>query len=158
MIQRGMKLDEIVCVDLGVEWPEMYVHIKKVQEYIGAEITILHPPLGDFQYYFSEYELRKGKRKGGKGKGWCGKLRWGTGYKRDIARKYLRQLGEVIEYHGIAQGEEQRLKKNRDGRNIKYPLIEWGASEQQNLQECYAKGFDFGGLYNKLRRASCWVS
>lgn len=156
MIKRGMKIDEIVCVDLGAEWPEMYAHISHFQEYISREITILRPPLGDFYYYFSDYELRKGRRKGEKGNGWCGKLRWGTGYKRDIARKYLRRLGEITEYHGVAQGEEKRLKKNKDGRNIKYPLMDWGASERQNLQDCYEKGFNFGGLYIKLCRVSCW--
>jgi hypothetical protein len=34
--------------------------------------------------------------------------------------------------------------------------VEWGITEAEALQICYDRGFDFGGLYDIYRRASCW--
>ena len=41
MLERGMKVDYIVCVDMGKEFPEMYKHWKQVEEYTGRKLTIL---------------------------------------------------------------------------------------------------------------------
>ena len=60
-------------------------------------------------------------------------------------------MGNAIEYHGIAVDESKRCK---DG--IRYPLVEWGITEKQALQYCYDKGFNWGGLYDKFSRVSCW--
>ena len=64
---------------------------------------------------------------------------------------------EVTEYHGIALDEAHRADKNNDGRNIKYPLIEWRMTEKQALAYCYSKGFDWNGLYKKFTRVSCYL-
>ena len=34
--------------------------------------------------------------------------------------------------------------------------MEWGITEAQALQICYDRGYDWGGLYEIYRRASCW--
>ena len=34
--------------------------------------------------------------------------------------------------------------------------MEWGITEAQALQICYDRGYDWGGLYEVYRRASCW--
>jgi 3'-phosphoadenosine 5'-phosphosulfate sulfotransferase (PAPS reductase)/FAD synthetase len=40
MIELNMQIDEIISVDTGVEFPEMYNHIKKVENFIKQPITI----------------------------------------------------------------------------------------------------------------------
>ena len=50
MIEENMKIDEIIFLDTGVEFPEMYNHIKQVEEYIGRPITKLKDG-HYFEYY-----------------------------------------------------------------------------------------------------------
>ena len=63
--------------------------------------------------------------------------------------------GDCIQFHGIAFDEIDRCKNNA-GRNIRYPLVEWQVTEKQALEYCYAKGLNWGGLYEKFHRVSCW--
>lgn len=58
MLEKGMQVDEIIFCDTGMEFPAMYEHIDKVEQYIGREITRLRNPLG-FMYYFRDYEKKK---------------------------------------------------------------------------------------------------
>ena len=41
MIELNMPIDEIIFCDTGLEFPEMYEHIEKVEKYIGRKITRL---------------------------------------------------------------------------------------------------------------------
>lgn len=41
MLEKGMQVDEIIFCDTGKEFPGMYVHIGKVEQYIGRKITTL---------------------------------------------------------------------------------------------------------------------
>ena len=66
-------------------------------------------------------------------------------YLRDLKEQY-----EIMEYVGIAADETQRIK------TACYPLVEWGMSEKDCLDYCYARGFDWGGLYRIFSRVSCW--
>jgi len=155
MIEDGWQIDKIVCVDTTKEFPQMYEHIKKVQEYIKPlEIEIIS---FDFDYYLSDYIKTKGKHKGKKGYGFPDfRNRWCTAQKSAAVKRIARAFkGEIIQYHGIAVDEPKRLEKNK-GRNIRYPLAEMNITEAQALQYCYDKGFDWGGLYKKFTRVSCW--
>lgn len=163
MLEKGIKVDRIINVDTTKEFPQMYDHIKKVEAYIGREIETIKI---DFDYWFSEHVKTKGKRKGTKGYGWPDfRNRWCTALKREafsyaLANKdydpHKRGIA-VIEYHGIAVDEEKRLNKNKDGRDIRFPLAEWNVAEAQALQYCFDKGFDWGGLYSEGRsRVSCF--
>ena len=49
MLERGMPVDDIVFCDVGMEFPEVYEHIKKVEVYIGRKITRLKAPYS-FEY------------------------------------------------------------------------------------------------------------
>ena len=62
---------------------------------------------------------------------------------------------DTVEFHGIAFDEKKRTSNNK-GRNIKYPLVDWKIIEKQALEYCYSKGLDWGGLYEKFHRVSCW--
>ncbi len=156
MIENNMKIDEIIMCDTGMEFPEMYVHIQKVQEYIQRPITILKAEK-TFEYMMLEHKKRNGKI----GYGWPDmRNRWCTAYlKKDVIRRYLnkykKQGYEVIEYHGIAADEVKRTFKNKE-KNIKYPLVEWNLTEKQCLEYCYSKKFNWSNLYENFKRVSCW--
>jgi 3'-phosphoadenosine 5'-phosphosulfate sulfotransferase (PAPS reductase)/FAD synthetase len=155
MIEKDMPIDEIIFCDTGKEFPAMYDHIEQVEQYIGRKVIRLKAKRG-FDYWFGEHIKKKGERAGQPGYGWPNMLnRWCTGeLKRKLSRHYLKGL-ECIKYHGIAYDEPKRIDKNQ-GRNIQYPLYEWGITERQTLQYCYDKGFDWGGLYKIFNRVSCW--
>lgn len=155
MLERGMQIDEIVFCDTSKEFPGMYAHIDQVERYIGRKITRLKEEHG-FDYWFGEHIKTKGKSIGRVGYGWPDSLsRWCTaGLKRDVLRRHLKGL-EYIEYHGIAYDEPKRIDKNQ-GRNIQYPLFEWGVVEAEALKYCYDRGFTWNGLYKQFRRVSCW--
>ena len=150
MIEKGMHIDEIVCCDTGMEFPEMYDHIKKLEDYINKPITILKAKYS-FEYYLGKHVKKNGQI----GYGfpdfrnrWCTTL-----LKQNIMRTYCRGH---IEYHGIALDEKHRAKKNKTNRNIRYPLVDWKITEKQALEFCYKKGFKWNGLYEKFKRVSCW--
>ena len=46
--------------------------------------------------------------------------------------------------------------KNNNGLDKRMPLVEWGWTEKDCLDYCYANGFDWDGLYDIFHRVSCW--
>ncbi|MBR8702115.1 hypothetical protein IX317_001640 [Fusobacterium sp. DD29] len=159
MLKKGMKIDEIIFIDTGMEFPEMYEHIKQVEKYIKRKITVLKSEKS-FEYYMFEHVKTKGKNKGQKGYSWPDfRNRWCTqALKKQIIKNYLKTKYKgfnIIEYHGIAADETKRLQKNKE-KNIRYPLNEWSMTEADALNYCYSKGFTWNGLYKKLGRVSCW--
>lgn len=154
MIEKGMPVDRVICVDTTKEFPEMYAHITAVQELCPVEIEVVKI---DFDYWFGEHVKTKGKNKGKKGYGFPDfRIRWCTALKREAVKRIQKTItGDCIEFHGIAFDEKDRCENNA-GRNIKYPLVEWGITEKQALEYCYARGLDWGGLYEKFHRVSCW--
>ena len=160
MIEKEMQIDEIIFCDTTVEFPQMINHIDQVEDYIGRKITRLKAPF-DFEYYLAHHIKTKGKNKGKKGYGWAGpRQRWCTStMKRDVIRKYLKQIPERTEYVGIAADEHYRIHKTKSTKNITYvmPLYDWGITEKNALAYCYSKGFTWGGLYEKFDRVSCYL-
>jgi len=154
MLEKGIQVDKIICIDTTKEFPQMYEHIQKVQDYI-APYKIETVKI-NFDYWFGDHIKTKGKNKGKKGYGWPDfRNRWCTALKREAFKKEIKNLNNIIEYHGIAYDERERTKNNK-GRNIKYPLVGWGITEKDALRYCYEKGFDWGGLYEKFNRVSCF--
>lgn len=155
MIERNMPIDEIIFCDTGKEFPAMYEHIAKVEQYIGRKVTKLKAEKS-FDYYFAERAKTKGKNKGSKGYGWATmRVRWCTSLlKQGVTQKHLKNQGEYIQYIGIAADEPKRHKNI--SKNTVHPLFDWGITEKEALQYCYDKGFDWGGLYEHFRRVSCW--
>ena len=43
MLEKGIQVDEIYFADTGVEFPEMYQYIDKIEKYIGQKIIRLQP-------------------------------------------------------------------------------------------------------------------
>lgn len=168
MLEKEMPIDRVICVDTTKEFPQMYEHIEKVQamiEPLKIEIVKI-----DFDYWFGLHIKTKGKRKGEAGYGfpdfrnrWCTALKQESYGKIAASMQYnpRRRVGansipaNVIEFHGIAFDEKERASNNK-GRSIKYPLVEWQITEKQALNYCYSRGLDWGGLYEKFHRVSCW--
>ena len=156
LLEEKRPVDLILFCDTGLEFPQMYEHLARLEAYIGRPITRLKAE-HDFAYYFLHYTP---KRKNPaleqySGMSWAGpRNRWCTGIlKTRVVDAYLKELREsytVIEYIGIAADEPKRIKDKT------YPLAEWGMTEKDCLAYCYERGFDWGGLYEIFHRVSCW--
>lgn len=166
MIERGMPIDAVIAADTGMEFPEMYEHLAKVDDLLyrerGLHITTLRHPKGFEWLMFEEPKQKKSSLENRArlgvvpyGNGWPGiRVRWCTGQlKTHLISKEVNRLKKeknALHYVGIAADEAWRCK------NEVYPLVEWGITEAEALQACYDRGFDFGGLYEIYHRASCW--
>ena len=169
MLEEGMQVDVILFCDTGLEFPALYDHIHKVEQNIGRKITVVKSEQ-DFEYLFAQKkivrvrETKSFARYGAErqGYGWAGpKMRWCTEVLKNQPREqYLRKLREeynVLEYVGIAADETYRLTRKCNQRpSVRLPLVEWGMTEADCLAYCKERGYDWGGLYEKMRRVSCW--
>ena len=174
LLESGMPVDIILFNETGLDFPEMEEHISKVEEYIkrytDIGITRLKPE-HPFEYYFFDVPIHHRKKTkfnerlgtdSHNGFSWPGpKMRWCTDRLKTRPRtKFLRDYRKeynIIEYVGIAADEEYRLRRKiNDRENKRYPLVDWGMTEADCLKYCYDRGFDWGGLYEKFSRVSCW--
>lgn len=156
MLERSMPVDEILFCDTGIEFPAMYEHLNRVEQYTGRKITRLKAK-HDFYWWFWCNQKVKGKMAGQFGMSWPGfKARWCTKrLKHKVTADYLRGTGDYVQYIGIAADEPKRHRNIPD--NVRHPLYDWGITEQQALQYCYDHGFDWDGLYEHFDRVSCWL-
>lgn len=119
MIERGMPIDIVLTADTGMEFPEMYDHLAKLDEYLyrerGIHLTMLRHPKG-FEYMMFEEEKQKissieNRQKLGVplyGNGWPGvRVRWCTGQ---------------LKTHLIAK-EVNRLKGKYDAKKAAYQEV-----------------------------------
>ena len=51
LIEEKRPIDLILFCDTGLEFPQMYDHLKKLEQHIGRKITYLKAEHG-FEYYF----------------------------------------------------------------------------------------------------------
>ena len=120
---------------------------------------------------FSQEPVRAKKTKEIKyyGYGWPrGKGRWGTRLKQSALDSYAQALSwqgyelPIVQCIGIAADEEHRIeaegysKRLRSYMNFRFPLVEYGITEAQALDDCKRLGFDWGGLYSVFHRLSCF--
>ena len=73
MIERDLPINTVLWADTGMEFPEMYDHIRKVDDYLyrerGIHITTLRHPKG-FEYLMFE-EKSKSQLPSKTDKGWA---------------------------------------------------------------------------------------
>lgn len=166
MIEREMPIDIVLTADTGMEFPEMYQHLDRLDEFLfherGIHLTTLRHPQGFEWLMFYEPKQKQTsieqRQKLGislQGNGWPGaRVRWCTGQlKTHLMSKEVNRLkGEfhAIHYIGIAADEPKRIREEH------YPLVDWGITEKDALQICYDRGYDWGGLYEIYHRCSCW--
>ena len=157
MLELKMPVDEILFCDTGVEFPQMYDHLNKVEKYTDRRITILKAE-HNFKYFLLDYERKYSTNKlavHDRGLSFPGvHFRWCTRrLKTDVIGRHIKKLAKefnVCQYVGIAADEQHRIK------DLNYPLIDWGWTEADALAYCKEKGFDWGGLYDMFDRVSCW--
>lgn len=156
LVEEKYPLDMVLFCDTGLEFPEMYRHLEKLEAFLTVPLVRLRAEKS-FEYYFLEYmpKRRNPALAGVKGFSWAGpRNRWCTGMmKINVINRYLKELQEkyeVIQYIGIAADEPKRIREHR------YPLVEWGMTEKDCLEYCYARGYDWEGLYEIFGRVSCW--
>ena len=114
MIERGLPIDVVLYADTGMEFPEMYEHMQKLDDLLfrerGLHITTLRHPKG-FEWFLYDVPLTRKKATEQRisrgqpvaGYGWPGpRVRWCTGHlKTKLVDKFLNQMeGErrAIEY------------------------------------------------------------
>jgi 3'-phosphoadenosine 5'-phosphosulfate sulfotransferase (PAPS reductase)/FAD synthetase len=152
----GIPITEIVFSDTGMEFPQMYQHLDKLEAQIKRPITRLLAPK-TFEYWMFDHVKTKGKHKGKSGYGWAnGNANWCTKQMKTwpltkyLKAKYGTEYRELV---GVAFDEYKRL--DNDEQKI-YPLADMGITEGQCLKYCYDRGYDWGGLYTRFDRVSCW--
>ena len=117
MIERGMPIDTVISADTGMEFPEMYEHLAKVDDYLfrerGLHITTLRHPMGFEWMMFEEPKQRKSSLENRArygvppyGNGWPGiHVRWCTGQlKTHLVNKEVNRLKAdkvALHYVGI---------------------------------------------------------
>ena len=155
LLEEARPIDEILFCDTGWEFPQMYDHLARLERYIGRPITRLKAPLTADQYFYEYTAKSTARLVTNRGLSWPShSCRWCTGrLKTHVINKHLRDLRKqyhLVQYVGIAADEAHRCK------DLHYPLVECGMTEADCLNYCYARGFDWGGLYKIFRRVSCW--
>jgi len=161
MLAKGESIHSIVFFDTGWEFPAMCDHLDKLEMHIGMEIVRLKPDR-PFDYYLAEHPVvgRRNDQYKGKvkriGYGWPWmKARWCTRLKITALDKYSSQITDVAQCVGIAADEEERVFTHPK-KIIRFPLIEYGMTEDDCLKYCQDRGFDWDGLYKSFRRVSCF--
>lgn len=177
VLDEGVRLDEVVTVDLGDEFEATYdtlLFVASVCLHENIKFTVLEIPeseeyleyvrrTGDDMGMFKFLVFKHKKKNGTTGYGWCGKQRWGTAIKNALLNKYYQSLDKfVIEYVGIAADEPWRIDIEPHKNYAKsYPLIRWGMKEAECLKYCYEHGVEWrqgaqnARLYDILKRVSC---
>ena len=122
MIEQGIQIDCILFCDTGLEFPQMYEHIDKVERETGLTITRVKPDM-DFEYLMFDKPINRKDSSAIKikygadqtGHGWPGpKMRWCTKSLKDTPRerflKAFKPYYEMRYYVGIAADEQKRLE------------------------------------------------
>ena len=110
MIERDMPIDMVLSADTGMEFPEMYAHLAKLDEHLyrerGIHITTLRHPKG-FEYLMFDEPKQKPRSLENRaklgippyGNGWPGiRVRWCTGQLKThlITKEVNRLKGELV--------------------------------------------------------------
>lgn len=165
LLDYNVWIDEVVYVDVGKEMYQMIDHINRLEDLVvskNIKFTRLKPEKS-FDYWLGEHIKTRGKNKGKVGYGWPDwGNRWCTSQlKIQTLKRYYRDVIEQehksVEFIGFAADEMDRTKKNKDNRLKEYPLINFNMTEKEALKYCYSQGFDWGGLYEKFGRVSCYL-
>ncbi len=161
LLEDKIKIDDIVWFDCGdYEFPQMRLHIAKVEKTFGVKVSRVSTDL-PFNHYMYKYLHGDGRI----GYGWpTPNLRWCTNFKINKIKQYLAQYRPYNQMIGYSADEMRRVEKGKrqlDNQKRKffrntYPLVEKGITEKRALEICKSYGFDWDGLYDVFDRVSCW--
>lgn len=171
LIELNYPINEVIFCDTYKEFPQMYDHVKRIKQIVednNIKFTTLKSERTFDEWMFEYTPKRRTPEKfkerygDAKGMGWATpRARWCTGnLKIKIMDKYFKTLStqyKVYQYIGFAADEQFRVEReNAKTGNKLFPLVDWGWTEKDALEYCYSKGYDWGGLYTKFSRVSCW--
>ena len=168
LLEENWPLDIVLFYNTGMEFESIYNLRDQIKPILAdkkiqfVELTSDKP----FEYWAYDHQIKYKYKEGYHyGYGWCGGgCRWGTALKRDEIQQFKKTLNdEVTDYVGIAADEPQRFEKSKRDDKV-LPLVEWGMSEENCLQYCRSRGYDWIehtssgeiNLYDILKRVSCW--
>ena len=153
-------IDRILFADTTFEFPELYAYIETVQKYLddnyperGLKIEFVHSKKSWDHWFF-------GRVTSGKSKGIvrgpplhafpCYWAREAKLYPLQRATK-----GCSVKYVGIALDEAKRVSKHAEAQRIRYPLIEWGWTEEDAFK--YLDKLNMvNPLYVDFQRLGCF--
>ena len=140
MLEKKIKVDYIVFFDTEWEFPGMIKHIDKLEKYIDRGIIRLKYKI-PFDESFKKWGFASFNR------------RWCTDRKIKSINSFCNKHKPFTQWIGYSYDERKRIKKTID---YCYPLVDWKVTEKDALEYCYKRGFNWGGLYKKYKRVSCW--
>ena len=151
MIELGEKIDHIIFSDTGFEYPELYEYIKQIERLISRKITIVKSKKPFDEWMFGN--LTRGANEG-KTRGFpfiLGACYWMRESKQYPMERFLKGRN-YVRCLGIANDEQNRVQKLD---TYRYPLIEWGWSEQDCVDYLNKKKI-LNPLYINFKRLGCY--
>ncbi|ENY8332302.1 TPA: phosphoadenosine phosphosulfate reductase family protein [Clostridioides difficile] len=153
ILEKRLPLDEIIFIDTGVEFDEIYNIIDDFEKRINFKITRIKAEKNFEEYFYTVN--KRGKRKG-QIRGfpytlgaWCN-----SSLKRAPANKYFNSIGEHKRYIGIAFDELNRYKRLE--KNFIAPLYEEKMTESDCLKYLEEKGFYYE-IHHRFKRTGCYL-
>lgn len=155
MLEIGMQVDYVLFADTGMEFPEIYAHLRKMDSWLRTNydlnITWLKPMSTWDKWFYGA--VTRGKMKGQR-RGYplflypC----WWTREAKFKVMDPIIGCGN-FRYIGFAADEMKRCKP-RPG--YRYPLAEWGWTEKDALDYLTTKGLA-GPIHHKFKRTGCYL-
>lgn len=141
--KKGWNIHSLVYFKTGWDFPGMGRHVKEIAKQTTYPLITLKPKIP----YMVELMLR----------GWPGiHHEWCRWFKRDTIKSYVEKFNAILLIGYSANEKLRTRKKDYIYRDVSFPLISWGKTEEDNLLYCKEKGFEWGGLYNYFSRVSCF--
>jgi len=151
MIELGEKIDNIYFANTGLEYPEQYKYIKKIQSEIKRKITFVQPDTTFWIWFYGKWTrgMYEGEMRGFPRivtHGFCC---------RELKVKPMNKIRNTDNTLclGIASDEGHRVQKEK---NLRYPLMEWGWSEDRCTHYLKQRKLE-NPLYKRLSRTGCWL-
>ena len=177
LLERGEDVADIVFYDTGWEFPQMYEHLVRLEEFTGRKITRLNARIPNgtasdkkgLDWLFADAPvIKRGTSIVHRvGYGWpFPSGRWCAGRKQAALRAHFQAMTyrqdiqlPVWQCIGFDDDEFKRRNNLKVGRiwyNHRFTLIEWEINEKDALAYCRKLGFDWNGLYEQFHRLSCF--
>ena len=154
MQELGIRIDNIIFADTGLEFPETYEFIDKVERHIGQPITRLKHPSKDFETLFY-WRKKKGKRVGQMyGFPLTKSCIIQSTLKMIPIRRFLKTVEPYKSFLGIAYDEPKRYRRLKE--NERSLLYEKEMTQADSLTLCRQYGL-VNPLYKYFDRLGCWL-
>lgn len=155
MLELGMPVDHVLFADTGMEFPEIYAHLHRMDSWLRTNydlhVTWLKPKSTWDTWFYGA--VTRGKMKGQR-RGYplflfpC----WWTRESKFKVMDPIIGCGN-FRYLGFAADEPKRLKPKP---GYRYPLAEWGWTEGDALRYLTEQGLA-APIHHKFNRTGCYL-